>query len=250
MRLVLLLMFVVLPASASADWPWSSGEEPEARVQVVEPFIQWRTGPASGYPVFHSSEKGEWLTLLKRKTAWLKVRDTKGREGWVHVDDVLLTVDETGETVALDEPRFDDFGSRRWETGLMMGQFEEAASTAIYAGYLLTENLSAELWATQILGSASEIQMYNANIVHQPFPQLRVSPFFTLGVGHIFIEPKSTLAVPEDRDNTIGHAGIGVRAYVTDNYFIRAEVKDYKIFTNRATNEEAIEWKLGLSIFF
>ena len=250
MRFVLVFLFAFCSQAASADWLWGGADEPQPQVQVVKPFIEWRTGPASGYPVFHTSEKGEWLTLLKRKTAWLKVTDQKGREGWVHVDDVLQTVDGTGEQVTLDEPRFDDFSSRRWEVGLLMGQFEEAASTAVYGGFLMTENLSAELWATQILGSASEIQMFNANIVHQPFPHWRVSPFFTLGVGHIFIEPKSTLAVPEDRDNSIGHAGIGVRAYITGNYLIRAEVKDYKIFTNRATNEEAIEWKLGLSIFF
>jgi hypothetical protein len=27
-------------------------------------------------------------------------------------------------------------------------------------------------------------------------------------------------------------------------------VKDYKVFTTRSTNEEATEWKIGLSIFF
>lgn len=250
MRLALCLLFLCFPLFASANWLWGGDEKPQPQVQVVKPFIEWRTGPATGYPVFHTSEKGEWLTLHKRKTAWLKVADDKGRQGWVHVDDVLETVDGTGEQVTLNEPDFADFDSRRWEAGLLMGQFEDAASIAVYGGFLMTENLSAELWATQILGSTSEVQMFNANIVHQPFPQWRVSPFMTLGVGHIFIEPKSTLAVPEDRDNSIGHAGLGVRAYVTDNYFIRAEVKDYKIFTDRANNEEAMEWKIGLSVFF
>jgi uncharacterized protein YgiM (DUF1202 family) len=250
MRFALCLCLLCLPPFASANWLWGSDDEPQPQVQVVKPFIEWRTGPAAGYPVFHTSEKGEWLTLHKRKTAWLKVTDAKGREGWVHVDDVLETVDATGEKVVLSEPDFDDFDSRRWEVGLLMGQFEESASTAVYGGFHMTRNLSAELWATQVLGSASEIRMVNANIVHQPFPDWRISPFVTLGIGHIFIEPKATLAEPEDRDNSIGHAGFGVRAYVTDNYFIRAEVKDYKIFTTRATNEEALEWKIGLSIFF
>jgi uncharacterized protein YgiM (DUF1202 family) len=250
MRFALCLLLIGFPLSASADWLWGSDDEPQPQVKVVKPFIEWRTGPAVGYPVFHTSEKGEWLTLQKRRTSWLKVTDHKGREGWVKVGDVLETEDGTGERVVLNQPRFDDFGSRRWEAGLLMGQFEDAASTAVYGGIAMTENLSAELWATQILGSASEIRMFNVNIVHQPFPQWQISPFMTLGAGHIFIKPKSTLAVPEDRDNSIGHAGLGVRAYVTDNYFIRAEVKDYKIFTNRATNEEALEWKIGLSVFF
>ncbi|CAN0206930.1 unnamed protein product [Chrysoparadoxa australica] len=132
----------------------------------------------------------------------------------------------------------------------MMGEFVGAAGTAGYGGFWMTRNLSAELWASQILGSASEIRMVNANLVHQPFPDWRVSPFFTLGVGHIWVDPKATLAQPEERDNSIGHAGLGIRAYITDRYFIRAEVKDYKVFTTRSTNEEATEWKIGLSIFF
>lgn len=250
MRSVLCLLLLCLPLVASASWLWDSDDKPVPRVQVVKPFVEWRTGPAAGHPVIHASEKGEWLRLVRRKTSWLKVTDERGREGWVHVDDVLQTIDGTGERVRFNEPRFDDFGSRRWEAGLLMGQFEEAASTAIYGGLGMTENLSVELWATQILGSASEIRMVNVNLVHQPFPQWRMSPFFTLGAGHIFIKPKSSLAVPEERDNGIGHAGLGVRAYVTDNYFIRAEVKDYKVFTSRATNEEALEWKIGLSLFF
>ena len=44
--------------------------------------------------------------------------------------------------------------------------------------------------------------------------------------------------------------GLGARFYINDRYFLRMEVKDYKIFTDRETNEEATEWKIGLSVFF
>ena len=152
--------------------------------------------------------------------------------------------------VALPVPDFSEFRNRRLEAGLMMGEFDGAAVTAAYGGYWMTRNLAAELWLSQVLGSASEIRKINANLVHQAFPHWRVSPYFTLGIGHLWIDPKATLAEPEQRDNMVGHAGIGVRAYVTDRYFIRAEVKDYKVFTDRETNEEATEWKIGLSIFF
>ena len=193
MPIAILMFLLLLPAQSWAGWLWGQAEEEPAQVQVTEPYVGWRTGPATGYPVFHTSEKGEWL---------------------------------------------------------MMGEFDGAAVTAGYGGFWMTRNLSAELWASQILGSASEIRMVNANLVHQPFPHWRVSPFFTLGVGHIWVDPKATLAQPEERDNSIGHAGLGIRAYITDRYFIRAEVKDYKVFTTRSTNEEATEWKIGLSIFF
>jgi hypothetical protein len=210
MPIAILILMLCLPVTAWAGWLWGE-DEPEPRVQVVEPFVVWRTGPAVGYPVFHSSEKGEWLTLL---------------------------------------PDLEAFSGRNVEVGIMMGEFEGAPVTSGYGGYWFTPNLAAELWGSQVLGSASEILMVNANIVHQPFPHWRVSPFFTLGVGHIWVNPKATLAQPEERDNPIGHAGLGLRVYITDRYFIRAEFKDYKVFTSRATNEEATEWKIGLSIFF
>lgn len=236
-----------------ADWWWSGDDDAPAQqpqVQVAEPFTQWRSGPGSMYPVIHSSERGEWLTLHKRKTSWIQVTDDEGREGWVHVDDILLTKDGRGRKVQLQAPRFDDFRTRRWEAGLMMGEFDSTAVNAAYAGYWLTEQLSAEFWASQILGNASEIRMANINLLHQPFSNWRVSPFFTLGFGHIFIKPKATLAQSDDRDDSTAHVGVGLRYYVTERYFLRMEVKDYKVFTKRESNEEATEWKIGLSVFF
>jgi len=221
-----------------------------ARVKVVEAFIEWHTGPAEGYPVFHVSEQGEWLHILIRKTSWMKVRDAKGLEGWVTVGDILLMEDETGELVSLVEPEFDNYSTRRWELGLMNGEFDGSAVNSAYVGYWMTENLSVELWGSQVLGNASEILIANIDILHQPFPSWRFSPFFTLGAGQLFVNPKATLAAAKNRSEDTLHAGIGARYYISNRYFIRMEVKDYKVFTHRATNQEAIEWKIGLSVFF
>jgi len=221
-----------------------------ARVKVVEAFVEWRSGPAEGFPVFHVSEKGEWLSLLIRKTDWMKVRGEKGREGWIRVSDLLKTYDSSGSLVSIVEPQFDDFSTRRWEAGLMHGEFDGAAVNAGYAGYWMTEHLSLELWGSQVLGDSSEILIANINLLHQPFPSWRFSPFFTIGAGQLFIDPKATLAESENRSEDTIHAGFGARYYIDNRYFIRMEVKDYKVFTNRETNEEATEWKIGLSVFF
>lgn len=227
-----------------------SDEKAVARVKVVEPFIEWRSGPAEGFPIFHVSEKGEWLNLLIRKTDWMKVSDAKGHEGWIRVSDLLKTFDASGGLVSIVEPKFDDFSTRRWETGLLHGEFDSAAVNAGYVGYWMTTHLSLELWASQVLGDSSEILMANVNLLHQPFPSWRFSPFFTIGAGQIFINPKATQAQAENQSEDTIHAGFGARYYIDDRYFIRMEVKDYKVFTNRETNEEATEWKIGLSVFF
>jgi len=220
------------------------------QVQVAEPFVEWRTGPAQGYPVFHVSEKGEWLSLLIRKTNWMKVKDSSGKEGWIAIADLLKTLDGSGNTVSLVEPKFDDFSTRRWEAGLMAGEFESTAVNAAYMGYWMTEHLSLELWGSQVLGRSSEIRMLNVNILHQPLPSWRLSPFVTMGAGKVFVKPKATLVNESSRSEDAIHFGLGARFYINDRYFLRMEVKDYKVFTDRETNEEAIEWKLGLSVFF
>ncbi|HAZ88499.1 MAG TPA: hypothetical protein DCW82_05320, partial [Marinobacter adhaerens] len=64
MPIALLMFLLFLPAQSWAGWLWGKAEEEPAQVQVTEPYVAWRTGPATGYPVFHTSEKGEWLTIL------------------------------------------------------------------------------------------------------------------------------------------------------------------------------------------
>ncbi|WP_197466360.1 MULTISPECIES: SH3 domain-containing protein [unclassified Oleiphilus] len=246
-----LTSLVFISQSAFADWwSWDGEEQAPQLVQVVEPFIEMRTGPADVYPVVHTAEQDEWLTILRRKTSWIQVKDGRQRQGWVHIEDILLTHDVSGEAVDITAPRFDDFKTRRWEGGLLMGEFDSFPVTAAYLGYWMTENLSAELWGSQVLGDFSEVRILSLNILHQPFPHWRYSPFFSLGAGEAYVKPKETFIQPENTEETQMNVGLGMRFYVTNRYFVRMEVKDYKIFTQEKSNEEAREWKLGLSVFF
>ena len=162
-----ILLFIILSTNVLLAY----ANEDLAKVQVSEAFVEWRSGPAEGYPVFHVSERGEWLHILHRKTDWIKVGDQAGREGWIKIADILLMNDGSGERVSIVEPQFDDFNTRRWEAGLMSGEFKNAAVNSAYLGYWLTNNLSLELWGSQVLGDASEIKIFNVNLLHQPFPK-------------------------------------------------------------------------------
>jgi hypothetical protein len=238
-------------AKDSSLWSFFDSQEPQVLVlKVAEPFVNLRSGPASAYPVFHVSERGEKLTILSRKTDWIKVKDSSDRIAWVSFSDVQKMHNLSDSKVILDEPKFDDYTTHPWEAGLLAGNFDQSAVNSAYVGYWMTENLSLELWASQVLGEASESKLVNINIVHQVFPTWRFSPFFTLGAGKIFIKPKVTLSNESNRNEDTLNVGVGLRYYLSNRYFLRFEVKDYKIFTNRETNEEASEWKLGLSVFF
>lgn len=245
--LCLLVTFVVSGVGYGQSFA-DAGDAP--LVRVAEAFVTIRSGPGAGYPVFHVSERNETLKVLRRKTDWLKVEDQAQRQGWISVNDFLNMRNLSGTVISLDEPRFDDYTTHPWEAGLMAGNFDGSAVNAAYVGYWLTNNISLELSAAHVLGDASESKLVSFNIMHQIFPDWRLSPFFTLGAGKIFIEPKATLSNVNKRNEDVLNAGLGLRYYLSQRYFLRIEFKDYKLFTNRENNEEAQEWKLGFSVFF
>ena len=75
---------IALAAPAlAADAP--AAGEPEGRArQVTDPYIELRTGPGRGYPVFFVAARGEWIDIELRHTDWFHVRTDGGKVGWVH----------------------------------------------------------------------------------------------------------------------------------------------------------------------
>lgn len=245
-----LLVSFLLVRPAFADWADWLGQDEPTPVVVSVPYLEWRSGPGNGFPVVYASEEGDRIWLESQRTGWVKVRDDRGNEGWVSVSALAGTRDTEGQQPVVARADFAGFRDRQWEAGIQMGEFESSFLVSAYGGWQMTRNLSVELGAGQVLGNLAESRLLSAGLVHQAFPHWRVSPFFTVATGYIFIDPKASLAEPEERDHSVASAGVGLRAYIAGRYFIRAEVREHRIFTNRATNEEATEWKIGLSVFF
>jgi len=243
---VLLLFVFVLVSSfvVKAD------DEPLQQVIVADSFIEFHTGPGRGYPVFHIEEKGEQIELIKKKTQWFKVRSKKGQEGWVHEDSMSKTLGLNLEEFDSGNSDQTDFTGRTLEAGVLAGDFEGATSLTLYGGWNFTENLSTELAISQALGNVSDIRHFTLSLLHQPFPDWRVTPFFKLGAGVIQTLPFTTLIQTQDRTDEIVLAGVGVKAYISREFFIRAEYSNYTILTSRNDNDEVEEWKLGFSVFF
>jgi hypothetical protein len=231
-----------------------SAEELEPEVKVAEPFIELHTGPGIGYPVFYVVDRGEFVEVLKRRTDWFKVRYRRSAnpdvEGWVSRAQMEKTLAPTGKVTRFAEAVLDDFTGRRWELGLVGGEFNSAPVMTLYSGYALTQNLSAELSVSQVLGDFSSSVLANFNLLLQPFPRQRYSPFFTLGVGQIDTSPKTTLVQVADRSDFIAHAGAGLKVYLTRQFILRIEYKNYVGFSSDDDNEEFEEWKAGFAFFF
>jgi uncharacterized protein YgiM (DUF1202 family) len=225
-------------------------EERHQQVVIDDPFIELHTGPGRGYPVFYIAERGERVSLLKEKTEWYKVEIERGKQGWVHRDQLRTTLKLDGEPFDAPGVAFGDYAKRRWESGILYGSFGGADAISAYGSYNVTPNIATELWVTQAVGPYSDATVANVNVVHIMFPEWRVTPFFTLGAGTIHTKPKATLVATVDRTDSLAQAGFGVRTYLTRRFVFRAEYKTDVVFTSRNDNEEIREWKAGLSFFF
>lgn len=232
-------------SSVSAD-----SDDDYQQVTIAEPFIEMHTGPGRGYPVFHIVEKGENVLVIKKKTQWYKVKSPRGKLGWVHEDEMELTLTPSGEPYEIQKKDHEGFVNRDFEMGFLAGDFQGANVMTMYGGWSWTPNISTELTISQALGNVSDIQFANLNIMHQPFPEWFVSPYIKIGTGIIQTKPRATLVFPEDREDEMVTAGIGARIYIARQFFLRAEFNSHTILTSRNDNDEVEEWKIGFGVYF
>jgi len=228
------------------------GAEEYRVVQIADPFIELRTGAGRGYPVFLVVERGETITVLKRRTDWFKVRTKDGKEGWVMLSQLQQTLGPTGDKTRFNEIAISDFLRYRWEIGVSGGDYGGARDISLYAGHRFAEHLSAELTLSQALGSYSSSLSAKLGLLAHPFTEWRYSPFFALGTGVVRTNPRTTLVQTADRSDQFASVGIGMQAYMTRRFVFRIEYNDYIVFsaTNaNDTNEEIHEWKAGFAIF-
>ena len=219
-------------------------------VSVADPYLEMHTGPGRGYPIFHVVDRGDSVSIIKRRTDWFLVRAPNGTEGWVDRAQMELTLQPSGSNISFANSDQEDFTNSKWELGLLAGDFGGANIISTYGSYSLNPHVAVEVWGSQILGNFSNGWMGSVNVVHETWPDWRISPFFTLGTGVIHTEPKSTIVQGEDRTDPIGHVGAGFRIYATRRFILRAEFKSYVVFTSRDENEEVEEWKAGFAFFF
>ena len=245
-RVACLALFALLAISPGQ----AEAAKEHRRVAVADPYLEMHTGPGRGYPIFHVVDRGESVQIIKQRTDWFLVRDADGDEGWVDQEQMELTLNPDGSEVDFERAGLEDFTNARWEMGVLAGDFGGANIVSLYGGYSLNPNVSIEVWGSQILGNFSNGWTGSVNLMHETWPDWRVSPFFTLGTGIVHTEPKSTIVQGEDRTDQVAHAGAGFRFYLARQFILRAEFKSYVVFTSRDDNEEVEEWKVGFAYFF
>lgn len=244
------ILALFMSLSVQAGWSWFDDSEPEpVAVQVAEPYIELRTGAGRGYPIFHIVERGQQITLLKRKTDWYKVRTPRGKEGWVSVADIEKTMQE-GQLVAVSRGSLAEAAGTGWEGGIAAGDVDGANLLSVYGGYTFNPHLTAELTLSQGIGDVSDSTLIDAGLIYRPFPDWRVMPFAGIGGGYIRVDPDARLVQTDDRDNATLHGALGARVYLARRFLLRAEYREYVVITDRNENETLEAWKLGFSVYF
>lgn len=220
------------------------------QVFVSEPYLELSTGPGRGYPVFHVVEREDSVDVLYRRTDWFKVRDERGVEGWARARDMRRTKLADGSPFTFSLGDMAGFTTHNWELGIGGGDYGGANLISMYGAYSLTDNMKIELTGSQFLGNSSNGWKVEAGITHVMFPEWRISPFLELGTGVVWVEPRATIVLPEDRTDQTAYAGAGVRMYLTRRFFLRADYRWHTIFTSRDDNQELEEWKILVACFF
>jgi len=227
---------------------FSKSETPT--ITVLDPFVDMRTGPGRGYPVFHVVEKNDRITILKRKTTWYKAITEDGKTGWISRATLENTVGPNGDIIEFSEPSREDYLNRRWEIGVLGGNISGATAITNYGAFHWTRNISTEIRYTESFGNVSSARLISANLLHHPFPNWKLSPFFVLGSGTFSVSPRSSLVQSVDRKDNILSVGGGFNYYLTARLSVRLEYNRHTALTSRETNEEVEEWKAGFSVFF
>jgi len=223
------------------------------RVTIADPFIELHTGAGSGYPIYYVIDRGTEVRVISRKTRWFKLETDDGKIGWASREQMRLTLLPSGEQFQVIDLDADDFSKRKWVLGVTGGEFESAPVFTIFTAYSFTENLAAEGHFGQAIGSKSSSSFFKSNLVMQPLPDLKYSPYLTLGLGKIKIEPSATLITPNDESNTFSQFGVGIQRYISRSFLFRLEANEYVIFSADSTrndNEVVSEWKFGFAVFF
>jgi len=228
---------------------WSRPAHAE-RLQVNDPFIEIRTGPGRGYPIFHVAARDEWIDVELRFTDWYKVRTDSGREGWVHRLQLETTLTAAGGRATFRDVLVDDYLRRRAEAGASWGLFESEPMLKLWATYRLAEILAIEASIGQVQGVYSGSELWQLGLIAEPFADRRLSPFFGIGFGRFTNVPNASLVDNTTTDANLAYAVIGLRYYLTRRFVGRLDYTLYTAFVSDSSTSRYGAATAGLSFFF
>ena len=243
----LLLALCVLLAGVR---PSHAAQEEKERLLVDDPYVELRTGPGRGYPVFYVVPRHEWIEVEMSHTDWYKVRTESGREGWIDRHQLENTLTEAGGRKTFRDVLLEDYLKRRLEFGAGWGHYASEPFLKLWEAYNITDAFASELTFGQVQGQYSGTDFWHLDLLMQPWSEQRVQPFFGIGVGRIDYAPNASLVGATPVNANMADAMIGVRYHVSDRLIVRL---DWSADTSLISTTKTQQFRViaaGLSFFF
>lgn len=230
--------------------PAAAGERPREQVQVTDPYLELRTGPGRGFPIYYVAERNEWIEIELRHTDWYKVRTAGGKEGWVTREQLASTLTDAGEKTTFRDVVLDDYLHRRLEFGAAYGFFRSDPMLKVWGAYNLTDTIAVEGTIGQVQGDFSGTDFWNLNLMIEPWSDRRLGPFFSVGFGRFNNIPNVSLVGASPSDAHMANASIGLRYHLTDRFIARLDWTSYVALNGDTRIDEYRAATFGLSFFF
>lgn len=221
-----------------------------ARVRVTGPYLDLRSGPGRGHPVFYVAEKDEWVVIERRHTDWFKVRVARGAVGWVSREQMRQTVTEDGVPFELADPTLDDYLNRRFDVGLGYGASKKSSITRLWAGWRMSDTLSLDLNIADVQQRSATTGLWTASVLAEPWSDQRLSPFIGVGVGRFHYVPNKSLVNKETQDGNMGVLTLGMRYFLSGRTALRIDYSRYAVFVSDVHYRNYQAGTIGLSIHF
>jgi hypothetical protein len=228
--------------------PLSQSDQTTAR--IVEPFLEIHTGPGKAYPVFYISEKGESITVLKRRGDWYKVLLANGKIGWAERKEMEKTLLVAGYSFTWIDRLYDRVLSGRLHLGWSAGTFGGDSALYLRTRYGWTEELALEGGAGFVSGDLGSIQIYHGGILLSPWRNRWFSLWGTLGGGMVHVEPTGLLIQVEGGSYPEAHAGVGFILPLLGSVAARGDFRNFTLFMSPDRTREFQEYSLGLQFQF
>lgn len=222
-------------------------------LEVIDSFVEVRTGPGRGYPIFYVIEQGESVEVLTRRTGWYEVRSQNGKTGWATSKQLSRTLQATGEPADLPTVSFGDYQKNKWRVGFTFGEYfsgelDGADLFSATLSYRFIEWLSLEAEVGKLFNSEVEGDLWSFNLLVEPFSNWRVSPELIIGAGELSLENQPELASLGVDDSQFESIGLGLNHYVGRNFVIRSEYRWYSVSADEKVTLDS--WKIGFNTFF
>lgn len=240
-------------AQSQASEPELAQSDSIFSLEIIDSFVEVRTGPGRGYPIFYVIEQGESVEVLTRRSGWYEVRSENGRTGWATSRQLSRTLQATGEPADLPSVSFGDYQKNKWRVGFTTGEYfsGELKGADLFSAtlsYRFLGWLSVEGEAGKSFNSEIESEFWNFNLLIEPFSNWRLSPELLMGGGEISIDNQPELVSLGIDDSQFENYGLGLNYYVGRNFVVRGEYRWYSVSADDTVTLES--WKIGFNTFF